>query len=174
MKIMVLSLIVTFVGLIANAQSISQLDRNPGYKELKLGTSINSLRPKLSYVYTTSLGGQMHRVIDDSYLTIFGVKMDEVNVFSLNGTVTGILMVKRSLPGAILDSSFQERIKAGLTRLYGRAQFDMTNKYSEPTKDGVAWRTSNKEAYVCTFYFSEKELYALTVFWGTFGEKGHE
>lgn len=169
MKKIICTLFALCFTIIAYAQSIYELDRNPGYKDIKLGVSVSSLIGKLEYVEPTSSGGYKYIVTDKSYLFLFGVKMDEVFVFAYNGNVTGIYAVKRSLPGATLDSSFQKNIQDGLTRQYGRAQYDMTDKYSDPPKFGVAWRTRNKEAHVCTLYFKEQNLFALTVFWGLFG-----
>ena len=96
--------------------------------------------------------------------------MDDITIFSANDVVTGIYMVKRSLPGAILDPLFQEKIQKEMIQQYGSPQFDMTDENANPPRNGVAWRTKNKEAHVCTYYFSDQKLFSLTVFWGLFGE----
>jgi len=163
-----LTVLALFFTLIANSQNIYQLDRDAGYRDLKLGATVSSLFGKIEYVEPTSSGGYKYTVTDNSYLSIFGVKMDEVFVFAYDGNVTGIYGVKRSLPGATLDSSFHERIQKGLTQKYGKPMYDMTNEHSNPPKIGVAWRTSNKEANVCTMYFKDKDILVLTVFWGMF------
>jgi len=155
-----------FICQISFSQSIDQLDRNPGYRDIQLGKPISSISSKIEYVEPTSSGGQKYRITDSSYLYLFGVKMDETFIFAFNGNITGIYVVKRSLPGATLDSSFQKKIQDALTRQYGTPMYDMTDRNSNPPRFGVAWRTRTKEAHVCTLYFSEIEQFVLTVFWG--------
>lgn len=170
MKKLVILIITLCYSLAIFSQSSNLLDDYPGYKNLKLGTPISSLSNILQFVQVTSSGGNMYRIKDNSYLSIYGVKMDDITIFSANDVVTGIYMVKRSLPGAILDPLFQEKIQNGMIQQYGSPQFDMTDENANPPRNGVAWRTKNKEAHVCTYYFSDQKLFSLTVFWGLFGE----
>lgn len=98
MKKLVILIITLCYSLATFSQSSNLLDDYPGYKNLKLGTPISSLSNILQFVQVTSSGGNMYRIKDNSYLSIYGVKMDDITIFSANDVVTGIYMVKRSLP----------------------------------------------------------------------------
>jgi hypothetical protein len=111
------------------AQNLSELERRNGFKDIKLGTAIDSIKITVlekEFKERNEFPAKLFRVENDAYSTIGEVKVSRVEVKTYKDTIYEIGVWTAKDP----------RLMKALESLYGRADFDMKN-------ETYFWKTDN-------------------------------
>lgn len=131
-----------------NAQNIQQLEAKPSFKGITIGMPISEIFNKLSFEKSSN-GYSIYRVTDTYYHSVFNVTMNYVRVIGLKGKVHAIEVMKlvkaTNEHATVFDASELDVIQAGLTRLYGEPQYNLTENNSQYNRIGVQWISKSKE-----------------------------
>jgi hypothetical protein len=112
-----------------NAQSLSELERRNGFKDIKLGTPVDSVKGAVlekEFKERNEFPASLYRVENEAYASIGEVKVSRVELKSYKDTIYEI--------GVWADKD--PRLMKALESLYGRADFDMKN-------ETYFWKTEN-------------------------------
>jgi len=125
---------VVFAGFIgtmnfASGQDLSELERRNGFKDIKLGTPVDSVKGTIlekEFKERNEFPAKLFRVENEAYASIGEVKISRVELKSYKDTIyeIGVWAAKDS------------RLMKALESLYGRADFDMKN-------ETYFWKTEN-------------------------------
>jgi len=118
-----------FSGFVSRAQDLAELERRNGFKDIKLGTSIDSVTVttlEKEFKERNEFPAKLFRVENVAYNTIGEVKVSRVEVKTYKDTIYEIGVWTAKDP----------RLMKALESLYGRADFDMKN-------ETYFWKTDN-------------------------------
>mgnify|MGYP005811539565 CR=1 FL=1 len=127
------------------SQNLAELERRNGFKDIKLGTSVDSIKgtvPEKEFKERNEFPAMLYRVDNAAYSSIGEVKVSRVELKTYKGTIYEI--------GVWTDKD--PRLMKALESLYGRADFDMKN-------ETYFWKTEN---IVLKFRSDGKNKLALT------------
>lgn len=113
----------------ASAQDLAELERRNGFKDIRLGTVVDSVKGivlEKEFKERNEFPAKLYRVENESYQTIGEVKVSRVEIKSYKDTIYEIGVWAAKDP----------RLMKALESLYGRADFDMKN-------DTYFWKTDN-------------------------------
>ena len=114
---------------IASGQSLSELERRNGFKDIKLGTPVDSVKGTVlekEFKERNEFPASLYRVENEAYTNIGEVKVSRVELKSYKDTIYEIGVWTEKDP----------RLMKALESLYGRADFDMKN-------ETYFWKTEN-------------------------------
>ena len=134
-----------------NAQSLSDLDRDPSFKGITIGTPISKYSEFLTYQGTIK-GKNAYTITDLQYLSIFNIKMDKGVVLEKNGRVDAILLSKTYSSG-MFNVKELEVLQSNLEFRYGTPNVSLDDFSETPSVAGVRWQAnSNMIDIVYLFY----------------------
>lgn len=111
------------------AQEISELEKRNGFKDIKLGTPVDSVKGivlEKEFKERNEFPAKLYRVDNEAYTTIGEVKVSRVELKSYKDTIYEIGVWTAKDP----------RLMKALESLYGKADFDMKN-------ETYFWKTDN-------------------------------
>jgi hypothetical protein len=112
-----------------SGQSLAELERRNGFKDIKLGTPVDSVKGTVlekEFKERNEFPASLYRVENEAYANIGEVKVSRVELKSYKDTIYEI--------GVWTDKD--PRLMKALESLYGRADFDMKN-------ETYFWKTEN-------------------------------
>ena len=137
-----------FIGALnfASGQNISELERRNGFKDIKLGTPVDSVKGTIlekEFKERNEFPAKLFRVENEAYANIGEVKISRVELKSYKDTIYEIGVWTEKDP----------RLMKALESLYGRADFDMKNEtYFWKTENIVLkFRAEGKSKLVLTY-----------------------
>ena len=140
--------IVGFMGIvnIARGQELSELERRNGFKDIKLGTPVDSVKVIIlekEFKERNEFPAKLYRVENEAYSSIGEVKISRVELKAYKDTIYEIGVWTEKDP----------RLMKALESLYGRADFDMKNEtYFWKTENIVLkFRAEGKSKLVLTY-----------------------
>lgn len=137
-----LSLILLLVSVISNyAQSLSDLDRDPTFKGITIGSPISKYSSFLSY-QSTSKGKNAYTITDSQYLSIFNIKMDKGIVLEKDGRVDAILLSKTYTSG-VFNVNELNVLRSSLEFRYGTPNVSLDDFSDTPTVAGFRWQAKS-------------------------------
>ena len=149
MKRIVVFLITLLSVCISFAQNIQHLEDVPSFKGITIGMPISDISSKLRFERNIN-GYSIYKLTERSYCSVFNIQMDYVRVVGLNGkihAIEAIKMVKATKERAtVFNSKELDIIQAGLTRLYGNPQYNLSEEKPEYVRLGVQWLSKTKQA----------------------------
>ena len=123
------SLFLLGVASIASGQNLSELERRNGFKDIKLGAPVDSVKGTVlekEFKERNEFPASLYRVENEAYANIGEVKVSRVELKSYKDTIYEIGVWTEKDP----------RLMKALESLYGRADFDMKN-------ETYFWKTEN-------------------------------
>jgi len=140
--------IVGFMGIVntARSQELSELERRNGFKDIKLGTPVDSVKVLIlekEFKERNEFPAKLYRVENEAYSSIGEVKISRVELKTYKDTIYEIGVWTEKDP----------RLMKALESLYGRADFDMKNEtYFWKTENIVLkFRAEGKSKLVLTY-----------------------
>ena len=140
--------IVGFLGIVntARSQELSELERRNGFKDIKLGTPVDSVKVLIlekEFKERNEFPAKLYRVENEAYSSIGEVKISRVELKTYKDTIYEIGVWTEKDP----------RLMKALESLYGRADFDMKNEtYFWKTENIVLkFRAEGKSKLVLTY-----------------------
>lgn len=128
-KAMQITLAFMIIVTAASGQDVAALERRNGFKDIRLGTSTDSVKGLIlekEFKERNEFPAKLYRVENESYTSIGEVKVSRVEVKAYKDTIYEIGVWTAKDP----------RLMKALESLYGRADFDMKN-------ETYFWKTDN-------------------------------
>jgi hypothetical protein len=130
----------------AVSQELTELERRNGFKDIKLGTPVDSVKVIIlekEFKERNEFPAKLYRVENDAYSSIGEVKISRVELKAYKDTIYEIGVWTEKDP----------RLMKALESLYGRADFDMKNEtYFWKTENIVLkFRAEGKSKLVLTY-----------------------
>lgn len=162
MKKIILFAIGYCFAILANAQSLYDLERDPSFKGITIGAPISKYSDILTFSHT-SQAGNVYRVSQNNYLSIFNIRMQEMLVVERNGKVYTIFL-KKTYPsdgsGAnVFNPNELLSLYSNLRSKYGNNSFSLDDMSRTPSVSGMRWQASSVV------------LDIVYLFYGTFGDE---
>jgi hypothetical protein len=113
----------------ARGQNLSELERRNGFKDIKLGSPVDSVKGTIlekEFKERSEFPAKLFRVENEAYVSIGEVKISRVELKTYKDTIYEISVWTAKDP----------RLMKALESLYGRADFDMKN-------ETYFWKTDN-------------------------------
>ena len=129
---------------VAFSQSLSDLDKNPSFKGIAIGSPISKYSSILKY-RNTSDGMTVYTITDKQYYSLFNITVDNAAVIAKDGVVNAVYL-RKSFPESRNDLSelkLLESIAFGLKSKYGGYNVDHTNTSKTPAIFGMGWMARN-------------------------------
>ena len=123
------------------SQSLTNLESDPSFKGIKLGTPIGKYSDILQY-NNTRQGKNVYIITDPRYLSIFNIKMARAIVVEDNGRVGSILLFKDYSSG-MFETKELKVLLSGLSSRYGSPNVDLTDFTGTPAIAGYRWQTNS-------------------------------
>lgn len=146
MKRIVSSCCFILVSLLSLAQSLSDLERDPSFKGITIGSPISKYSSILSFSHT-SQGKNVYNVTDSYYLSIFNVRMQKMLVVENSGKVYAILLSKTMDPDNSGYNVFNPNIilswYSNLRSKYGNNSFSLDDMTGTPSVCGMRWKANS-------------------------------
>lgn len=162
MKRFVFTLLVFFTCLVGFSQSKADLERDPSFKGITIGSPISKYSDILIFSYTSQTGS-VYRVCQSSYLSIFNIRMQDMMVVERDGMVHNILLQKTypaDYSGAtIFNTNELLSWYSCLRSRYGNNSFSLDDMSGTPSVCGMRWEAPSVV------------LDIVYLFYGTFGDE---
>jgi hypothetical protein len=138
------------------AQSIQDLDRDPSFKGITIGAPITKYSDILTYSNTNG-DKNIYNVKEDSYLSIFNVKMQEMKVVEKDGKVYAIHLSK-TIPAdryGLNPFNADELLSwySNLRSKYGNNCFSLDNNSKTPMICGMRWKANTAILDIVYLYY---------------------
>lgn len=122
------------------SQSLSDLEKEPAFKGISIGSPISRYSNFLQFQKTE--GEKTSYIITDpQYLSIFNIKMTKGLVIAKDGKVEAILLAKDYTPG-IFNPKELEVLRSSLSFKYGSPNVNIDDFTGTPIVAGVRWNAS--------------------------------
>ncbi len=139
-------LLLLFCYSAAVGQDLSELERRNGFKDIQLGSRIDSIK---GYIFESDFKerkefpAKLYRVENEAYATIGEVKVTRVELKTYKDTIYEIGVWAAKDP----------RLMKALESLYGRAEFDLKNKVYFWKTDNIVlrFRAEGKDKLMLTY-----------------------
>ncbi len=144
------------------SQSLTELERNPSFKGITIGAPIGKYSDILTFSHTSQAGNVYH-VSQESYLSIFHIKMQNMLVVERHGKVYSIFLEKyypANNSGAMEFNPNELLVLfSELKTKYGDKFFDLDDTNRTPSVCGMRWKANSVA------------LEIVYLFYGTFVDK---
>ena len=125
------------------SQDIADLERNPSFKGITIGAPISRYSDILTFSHT-SQAGNVYRVNQSSYLSIFNIKMQEMLVVEKEGKVYTIFL-KKTYPSDksgvnVFNANELLSLYSNLRSKYGNNSFSLDDMSGTPSVCGMRWK----------------------------------
>ncbi|MBS1488544.1 MAG: hypothetical protein JST43_13245 [Bacteroidetes bacterium] len=126
---------------VARAQDVSELARRNGFKDIKLGTPVDSVKGivfKRDFTELKEFAAKLYEVNNAAYEKVGDADIRQVKLKAYKGLIYEIIVITPVDP----------RIMMGLEKLYGKAQFSLrheTYSWSVPEKISLIYKGSPRE-----------------------------
>ncbi|MBS1558800.1 MAG: hypothetical protein JST69_08715 [Bacteroidetes bacterium] len=126
---------------IAKAQDTSELSKRNGFKDIKLGTAVDSIKGiefKKDFIELKEFEAKLYEVNNPAYKKVGEADIRQVKLKAYKGLIYEIIVITPVDP----------RIMMGLEKLYGKAKFNLrheTYNWSVPDKITLVYKGSPKE-----------------------------
>ena len=117
MKRLCLFLCLLTISIVSISQSLNDLDNNPSFKGITLGSPISKYSDILEYDGVNK-GKTVYQINDLKYYSIFNIKMERALVFEKDGLVWAIILTKKN-PAGTFSPKELEALKSSLAFKYG-------------------------------------------------------
>jgi len=146
MKKILFTLLVSLLTVGAFPQSVADLERDPSFKGITIGSLISKYSDILTFSHT-SKGKNIYRVSEDHYLSIFNIRMDDMIVVESDGKVNAIQLTKTYPTGSYGTNIFNtnELLSwySSLRSKYGNNSFSLDDMSEIPTICGMRWKSTS-------------------------------
>ncbi len=162
MKKILFIFLISFMTIDCFSQSVADLERDPSFKGITIGAPISKYRDILTFSHT-SLGKNVYRVSQSSYLSIFNIRMQDMIVVEKDGKVYAI-QLKKTYPSDSSGSTVfnANELLSGYSNLrskYGNNSFSLDDMSGTPSVCGMRWKATSVV------------LDIVYLFYGTFGDE---
>ena len=162
MKRVITVLLFAVSTIVVVAQSISDLEQDPSFKGITIGAPISKYSDILIFSHTSKTGN-VYRVIQNSYLSIFNIRMQDMLVVEKGGKVYSIFLKKTYLPDSSGATVFSANellsLYSNLRSKYGNNSFSLDDMSGTPSVCGMRWKASSVV------------LDIVYLFYGTYGDE---
>lgn len=122
-------LLLAFVPLLANGQDLAELDRRKGFKDIKLGTPIDSIKGaafKKDVLEKNEFPAKLYQVDNEDYKSIGEVKVKKIEVKAYKDAIYEIVVITQK----------DTRLMKGMQKSFGKPVYIL------PT-DTYNWKTDS-------------------------------
>lgn len=162
MKKILFAFLISFLTVECFSQSVADLERDPSFKGITIGAPISKYSDILTFSHT-SQAGNVYRVSQSSYLSIFNIKMQEMSVVEKDGKVYTIFLKKNypsdSSGATVFNANELLSLYSNLRSKYGNNSFSLDDMSGTPSVCGMRWKATSVV------------LDIVYLFYGTFGEE---
>lgn len=127
-------------------QSLEDLEHDPSFKGITIGAPISKYSDILTFSHT-SQGRNVYRVTQNSYLSIFNIRMEEMRVMENRGKVYAISLTKSypadSSGAMIFNTNELLSWYSNLRSKYGNNSISLDDMTGTPTVCGMRWKATS-------------------------------
>lgn len=146
MKKILIAFLISFLTVGAFSQSVADLERDPSFKGITIGSPISKYRDILSFSHTFQ-GKSIYRVRQSSYLSIFNIKMQDMIVVEQDGKVYAIQLSKtyptNSDGFCVFNANELLSWYSSLRSKYGNNSYSLDDTSGTPSVCGMRWKTNS-------------------------------
>ena len=162
MKKILFIFLICFFAVNIFAQSVTNLERDPSFKGIIIGAPIGKYSDILTFSHALQ-EKNIYRVNQNSYLSIFNIKMQDMIVVEKNGKVFAVQLTKTypsdSSGATVFNANELLSWYSNLRTRYGNNSFSLDNTSGTPSVCGMRWQTTSVV------------LDIVYLFYGTFGDE---